>query len=969
MKPVYIEMKAFGSYENQKITFDRVDHGLFLITGDTGAGKTTIFDAITYALYGETSGGRRDGRMMRSQFAPEHIKTEVTYCFRYGGERYTVTRSPEQPKYKYNKESGTYEALKTVTPPSASLVLPDGTVYPGRIRDINRKIEEIVGLTCEQFTQVAMLAQGDFLKLLLATSRERKEIFSKIYDTSIYGRISEEIAARFGLAKEALAQNRQEILKELEKVRCVENSSLSDKWEQIPEKFSESRQEELLNLVTEICRECKDVQDRICAFKEENDREISRVQEKLAQTEVLKGLLQDLKKSKEEQKRLSAWISGQQEIQKQLEAEHLKAKQSLEEASPALFTKIHNLENSFGSYDRLEKVTKALAAAEKEAAELEKKLSGHEEELHKEEAQIERLRAETESQKEQMQDREVIELKIERLTLTMQQLTRISQELDELNNVKAALLKAEEAYEDSVREEKARGMEYEKYYRLFIRDQAALLKAELKDGEPCPVCGKIHHEMHGDVDHSAEGLPAPFSGSGEALQHKKEQWEKARQRLTLAYKKKTEWEQKKHGKEENIEKDCRIYLEGFEALDAAVDRRIDSALYHTLEDLEDRKKDQQAVKELEERLKEAKRQEEALKKSCESIQSIVQKEKEALEQRKKEAAEYAVTKKLIQEELPYPLRKEAEQLLGESKAQLDGLKRKSLEAEQAFHKGNQLLQQKKGEYAQCCQHTEEYKKRLELAESRLRGALAENGFMDIMEYVNAQAGEEQLRSLEEKRERLEKQDKEAYHLLHMNREALKKAQALYESREKQKRRYMILSNLNNTANGRLPGKHMSFQVFMQRRFFEQMIGCANKRLYNMSGGQFILQCRELQNLGSQGEVGLDLDVYSLVNDQSRDVKTLSGGESFMAALSMALGMADIIQNSNGRVHIDTMFIDEGFGSLSEETRGQAVAALYELSGNNRLVGIISHVSELKAQVETKLVVTKNEKGSFARWEM
>ena len=181
----------------------------------------------------------------------------------------------------------------------------------------------------------------------------------------------------------------------------------------------------------------------------------------------------------------------------------------------------------------------------------------------------------------------------------------------------------------------------------------------------------------------------------------------------------------------------------------------------------------------------------------------------------------------------------------------------------------------------------------------------------------------------------------------------------------------MYKNLSDTANGNLSGKHLNFQTYIQRRFFKQVIAKANQRLYTMSRGQFLLQCREMKDLEGKGKSkkGLDLDVYSLINEQTRDVKTLSGGESFMAALAMALGMADMIQNSNGSVHIDTMFIDEGFGSLSEETRSEAITMLNDLAQGKRLVGIISHVTELKAQVETKLTVKKGIKGSETEWEL
>ena len=176
MKPIYIEMKAFGSYRDEKIDFTGKSQGLFLITGDTGAGKTTIFDAICYALYGETSGGKRSGEMMCSQFAKPGEKTEVRFCFDYDGREYLVTRSPDQPKW--NKKG---ERLKTTTGTKVSLILPDGTEFAGKTKETNEKIQQIIGLGCNQFTQIAMLAQGDFIKLLHATSEERKEIFAKYH--------------------------------------------------------------------------------------------------------------------------------------------------------------------------------------------------------------------------------------------------------------------------------------------------------------------------------------------------------------------------------------------------------------------------------------------------------------------------------------------------------------------------------------------------------------------------------------------------------------------------------------------------------------------------------------------------------------------------------------------------------------------------------------------------------------------
>jgi exonuclease SbcC len=235
---------------------------------------------------------------------------------------------------------------------------------------------------------------------------------------------------------------------------------------------------------------------------------------------------------------------------------------------------------------------------------------------------------------------------------------------------------------------------------------------------------------------------------------------------------------------------------------------------------------------------------------------------------------------------------------------------------------------------------------------------------DVMQY------QVEEKALEHKKASFDRQFALLSTILSNNQMAFGKVKKLYQQREKISQEKMVVDSLHNTANGNLSHKHINFQTYMQRQFFKNIIFNANKRLKVMSNEQFLLQCRKLEDLGTgNAEVGLDLDVYSLVNQQTRDVKTLSGGESFMAALSMALGMADMIQHSHGNIHIDTMFIDEGFGSLSEETRNQAIKILNELSGDSRLVGIISHVSELKEQVETQLVITKTEKGSKHQWQI
>ena len=201
-----------------------------------------------------------------------------------------------------------------------------------------------------------------------------------------------------------------------------------------------------------------------------------------------------------------------------------------------------------------------------------------------------------------------------------------------------------------------------------------------------------------------------------------------------------------------------------------------------------------------------------------------------------------------------------------------------------------------------------------------------------------------------------------------NRQAKTKLNQYFEAREALTSRYEMVNHLNRTANGMLNGSvKLDFETYVQRKYFKQIIHAANRRLSKMTSNEFILQCREIKDLSSQGQAGLDLDVYHLVNDSVRDVKTLSGGESFMASLSMALGLADIVQNTAGAISLETMFVDEGFGSLDDSARERAIQILQELAGEKGLVGIISHVNELKEQIDWKLAVTKTEQGSHAEW--
>lgn len=892
MKPIYIEMKAFGSYQDEKISFDKVDHGLFLITGDTGSGKTTIFDAIAYALFGKTSGGNRESAMMRSQYSPDGIKTEVTFQFLYDNKIYTVKRWPKQPKFKKVKDEDRYEQLKGDIGAGVELTLEDGTQVLGSNDEINNKIKEIIGLDAEQFTQIAMLAQGDFMKLLLASSDKRKEIFAKIFDTRIYEKIQYELKNRFNKLFGELEDNKKDITRELERIKCIESSRYGDDWTTRADKgyFTETEKEELLGLIKNISDEAKEKQKAVKAEKEQCDKQIDEVNNKINQAKTINDLFkqlsdyqkksEDLKanagyikeikvKSKNGEKarlvekdyndcqdkekavtvctdrieELHHWIEENTAVVKELELKSESAKAAYDTESPKLIMDIDKINDSLSKYDELEKVQKNLQNTQTNIGSLEEKAKA------------------------------------------------LLEEKDELE------------------------AEHKEFYEKFISSQAELLRAQLKDGEPCPVCGSVHHNL--EVIHSND-----TDSSGEN------------------------------------------YHDRLEAVDEKIKKNV------------------------------------AAHDACNS-------ELNALKLNEKE---YDMTVKALKEQLVYESKETAVEELENKKKALATLETANTQSLQKYQNASKEMDTKNGEYITETKNLEDRRREAAAAKEKYESSLKSQGFSNTEAFKDGLLTEDEINNLNDEVTKHETQtaivqdnlqrlaaetegkepvdtkdlverkaclqiesglliehSEKLYNIVSVNQESYKKVKSLYDMRNSLSEKYMIITGLHKTANGQY-STSINFQTYIQRRYFAQVIESANKRLYKMSNNQFILKCRDMDNLGKRGNVGLDLDVYSIVNDQVRDVKTLSGGESFVAALAMALGMADIIQDSHGSVHIDTMFIDEGFGSLSDETRNQAIGILNELSEGKRLVGIISHVSELKAQVETKLMVSKTDSGSKTKWE-
>lgn len=872
MRPVRLTMSAFGSYSGTEvIDFTQVQGGLFLIAGDTGAGKTTIFDAITYALYDRTSGGARDGNMMRSQYAAEGTDTYVEYVFSYRGEEYTIRRNPEYMRVGKRKNAdGTVRLVKETA--KVSLLLPDGKEFQGKKREIDQKIEEIIGLDAGQFTQIAMIAQGDFLKLLHAGSKERKKIFSRIFQTQIYWRIQEELKEQGKTLYVSLKENEADIRREMERVVPVSAGS-GEAWQELLEREMPPA-EEVRSVLKQIIKDGRNLARDLAGEEEKLQKESDELHALIEKKQETNRLFDLLDRAGETEQALERDREVYEEMKQQAsKGERAERARSLEVQALRTKKEQENTETEIQSQLTWQKAHGADEGHLKEKAES--------------------LEAVLNELEPRMQEKI---LRIREMLPGYANVRRLRKEYDKKTAEMAQCMeecrKASEVYEDR--------------YRRFFEGQAGLMAKNLEEGMPCPVCGSVHHPKKADLSENV-----PDQDEVEQAKKLRDQAEQKRSRIQETY------------------QSVRADLAAGEAA-LGENPPAEEEAKAQLNDLERQLKDEkEKVKQARDHYREC--VEEARRRS--GLLESLRTQKAGLERRfgeEQEAFREEIRKQEFKDQNEY---RDAKQWIGD------------------WQEKDRRVKEYEKNVLQCRTQVETLKKQ---TEGRRREDIE----------ADRQRQQEITSALKKKRE--ESLDLHGKNMT--NKSAYDQLKKYFASEEELRQKYEMIGNLSRTANGNLSGSvKLDFETYVQRKYFRQIIRAANKRLARMTSNEFILQCREISALSSQGQAGLDLDVYDLVTDSVRDVKSLSGGESFMAALSMALGLADIVQNTVGAVSLETMFVDEGFGSLDDAARERAIQILKELAGEKGLVGIISHVNELKEQIDWKLKVTKNEHGSSTSW--
>ena len=928
MKPLKLTMSAFGSYAGKNvIDFTGQQQGIFLITGDTGAGKTTIFDAITYALYNQTSGGERNGNMMRSQYAQPETETYVELEFLYRGQTYRVRRNPD---YKITKTLKNGKIREQKVPHSVELTLPDGTVFPEKKNATDAKIIEILGLTADQFSQIVMIAQGDFLKLLYTKSDERKMIFSKLFRTDIYWKIQENLRRKSMEMDERIQENDRAF--EQEKSRIIP--------------LPESEELPLDELVERLRERVKD------ALKEQNLRRanVEELNKKITKYEEINKLFVSLEKIRQTGKELEARQAESKERRQQIEnarkadkvlvaeQQNLRQQQEVEQSAQAIAKMTETLANDQEMFESLKtQLQEAEAKQKREAADTQKKMLALEQSFPSYEA-LQNARSEEQQAKKVWED-----------------LRKTSEESFHKKAAGIAALKEQQKRQEQIVEQTKKNWEqtslsasesakhYEHMYEAFLKEQAGILAENLSAGCPCPVCGStVHPDPAKLSDHAVTELEVEQAKKTRAA---------AEEKRDLAY---AAFEAEKTEKQklaQAVEKEEADFV--LAQTIAKQQRKEAEQNYASLQKTAEQIREKLVYPSL----AEAKKQYAAMQKALE----VAEQEIERKRQKVSELAEAMNTlkgQKLAEEEN----QKTAKKLAAKTEKEYAKLLEKSgFVSEETYHlailpeRSRSKLEREEKEYeSQCLRQQSEQK----LLEKQVSGKT----------YTDTTELNEQLKAEKQALKEAEKTYMELHTAYENDRSVLQNCAVYLEKGKKLESEDQVIKSLSKTANGRLSGSaKIDFETYIQRQYFKQIIHEANKRLLTMSNHQFILKLKEEANTGRKTNEGLDLSVYSLVTDSERDVKTLSGGESFLAALAMALGLSDIVERSAGAIHPDMMFIDEGFGSLDAQSRQQAIEVLGELAGDSRMVGIISHVTELKEQIDRKLVVSRTDKGSRAVW--
>ena len=912
MRPLKLTIAGFGPYAGtQTLDFETLgSSGLYLITGDTGAGKTTIFDAITFALFGEASGGDRSPDMLRSKYAKDSDPTFVELTFSYGGEVYKVRRNPEYQRAK-TRGDGTTKQLA-----EAELTYPDSHVVTKQ-KDVDRAVRDIFGLTREQFAQVAMISQGDFRKLLQADTRERQKIFRDIFGTGLYVTLQEQLKAKSGELRNQREQAGASIRQYAEGIACRQDSPLAPDVQKARECALPLT--EMQTLLEQLLAEDTAAQESLGRQLTELDGRLEALVAQLTKAEAYQAA------------KLSLTVKTAQEAAKAATLEQLSsaltAAQATKPEQESLARQITAMDLLLPTYDELDAKLMERNSKEKALADA----AAAQDTAHHQSAA---LTAEVSALRDERKGLESVSAEMEKLQNRQQALTdrrekyrALSANIDALNAQKAELARLQNAYLAAEAQSSRLWQEYDARNKAFLDEQAGIIASTLPAGAPCPVCGSTEHPHLAVLP---EGAPTEAE-----VKKAKAAYEKAQRETEQASGKASTQRGIVNGGEEAVQKAIPPLLGVVSPEDAQTAAKAQEAALTG------------EIAETEQQLAALRRQ--AARKA--QLDDLIPQKEAALA-----AAEQALAGAKTQiAGLNASLAGLSSQIAGLA-AKLSfpdkaaALAEKSA-LEQKLNGLKASLDSAEAAYTAC----KDELTALRAAMEQLRSQLAEEPETDAEALVARKA------ELSARKDGITQAQKELHARVTANACIQGNIAARAKELEELDARYGWMKALSDTANGTVTGKDkVMLETYIQTTYFDRILERANIRLRKMSGGQYDLKRRGKAS-SQRSQSGLELDIVDHINTTERSVNTLSGGEAFLASLSLALGLSDEVQMSTG-IRLDTLFVDEGFGSLDSEALSKAYLTLAGLTEGNRLVGIISHVAELKEKIDRQIVVTKELSG-------
>lgn len=914
MRPTKLTISAFGPYAGLTVLdLDRLgESGLYLITGTTGAGKTSIFDAITYALYDQPSGSARDDSMLRSKYADPATDTFVELEFLYMGKAYRVRRNPEYTRPKTRGEGMTRQAAR------AELTYPDGHTVDKSKKEVTRAVEELIGIDRNQFLQIAMIAQGDFLKLLLAKTEERKAIFRRIFKTQTFERIQYRLKDDARQLAGEFSDARNSILTYASGIKCAPDSVHLAECEEVLR--GNATTDATVELLGKLIAEDEAVHAALTDEAALISRELAEVNAMIGKGEEYAKNLAEYERKKLRLPEIEAACEGAKATFK-LESDRQGERDELDGA-------IASAEKELKSYgdadelarqvsdirDKIERAKRAQDTAEAEISALDERIKTTKDRVKALEGSGAK-KEKAESDKARLQEQRAA-LEALSADIASRQAMRVRLEACRRDYLAAAEISDE------------RLARFNRLNRAFLDGQAGIIASTLRDGEPCPVCGSTHHPSPAAL---SEGAPTEAELKAAKIDSDRAYDDANRSSVACG---KLEGEIK--ASEEAIIKRMGELL-GDRPIETATEkitgllRDIRGALTEADADITS------ADAEMRERA--------SLESDLPALEQRLENMRAELNGYSNSISADSATRSAKEEQLAILRRELCYECLADAKRALEALKEKRKLLKRALDDATTAFVE---------------------SEKTLSGLLSEietlEGVVKGVCDVALEREKEKKLELDLRAAALQSAKESVVSRLDANKRSLERIKSVAERSREIERRYKWMNALAETANGGLTGKEkIMLETYIQMSYFDRILVRANRRLRKMTNGQYdLIRRKDVSDLKSQA--GLDLDVIDHYNGTSRPVNTLSGGESFKASLALALGLSDEIQSSSGGIRLDTMFVDEGFGSLDDESLQLAISTLQELTEGNRLVGIISHVGELKSKIDKQIIVTREHTG-------